>query len=129
MPVVGRALLGIELDRPVASVPALFPYDDYLSTWFAPLRFQLIVVSLLAAAGGVLAMIGLYALIAFAVAGRTREIGIRTALGETSRSIAAAVVGYGVALSVAGVVVGTAAALALRRALGSLGVAIETSDP
>jgi predicted permease len=114
---------------PVVPVQAMFPFDRFVRTWFAPLRFQLTIVGLLAAAGTSLAVIGLYALIAYLVAGRTREIGIRVALGETARSVFARVVGRGLALAVAGLGVGIAAALALRGLLGSLGVGIDADDP
>ena len=46
----------------------MFPFDQYVSTWFALLRFQLTIVALLAAAGTLLAVVGLYALIAYVVA-------------------------------------------------------------
>ncbi len=114
---------------PEVPVQAMFPFDQYVRTWFAPLRFQLTIVALLAAAGTLLAVVGLYALIAYIVAGRTREIGIRVALGETARSVFARVVGRGLALAGAGLVLGIAASLALRGFVGALGVGIEANDP
>ena len=114
---------------PVVPVQAMFPFDQFVRTWFAPLRFQLTIVALLAAAGTLLAVIGLYALIAYLVAGQTREIGIRVALGETTRSVFARVVGRGLALAGAGLVVGVAAALALRGLLGSLGMGVDANAP
>jgi putative ABC transport system permease protein len=114
---------------PRVPVPALFPYEQFVRTWFAPLRFQLTIVILLAAAGTALAVVGLYALIAYVVAGRTREIGIRVALGETSHSVFARVVGRGLVLAVAGVVLGSVAGLALRGFLQSRGIALEVADP
>jgi predicted permease len=114
---------------PRVPVPALFPYEQFVRTWFAPLRFQLTIVALLAAAGTALAVVGLYALIAYVVAGRTREIGIRVALGETSGSVFARVVGRGLVLACAGVLLGSAAGLALRGFLQSWGVGLEGSGP
>lgn len=116
------------IDTGVAA-PMLAPYEDYLRTWFAPLRFQLSIIGLLAAAGTVLALVGLYALIAFVVAGRTREIGIRVALGASGRSLFARVVGRGLALAATGLLLGIGAALALRGTLQSLGAGVEADDP
>jgi predicted permease len=116
------------IDTGVAT-PTLAPYDDYLRAWFAPLRFQLSVIGLLAAAGTVLALVGLYALIAFVVAGRTREIGIRVALGASPRSLFARVLGRGLALAGTGLVLGIGAALALRGTLQSLGTGVAADDP
>lgn len=110
-------------------VPMLAPYEEYLRTWFAPLRFQLTIVSLLAIAGAALAIVGLYSLIAFVVADRTREIGIRVALGESAGSIFAAVVGRGLGLASAGIVLGIAIALSLRGTLGAAGVGGELDEP
>ena len=114
---------------PRVPVPALFPYERFVRTWFAPLRFQLTIVALLAAAGTALAVVGLYALIAYVVVGRTREIGIRVALGETARSVFARVVGRGLALAAAGVTLGSILALGLRDFLHSLGIGVYANDP
>ncbi len=114
---------------PTIPVSAAAPYEDFLHAWFAPLRFQLGIVGLLAAAGTLLAVIGLYALIAYVVAGRTREIGIRVALGESGRSVFARIVGRGLALAAAGVVAGIGCGLALANLVRSLGVEIVADDP
>jgi predicted permease len=114
---------------PRVPVPALFPYGDFVRKWFAPLRFQLTIIALLAAAGTTLAIVGLYALIAYVVAGRTRELGIRVALGETSFSVFIRVVGRGAALAASGVLLGSILALSLRGFLRSLGIGVEANDP
>ena len=113
---------------PRVPVQALFPYEQFVRTWFSPLRFQLMIVGLLAAAGTALAVLGLYALIAYVVVGRTREIGIRVALGETPRSVFTRVVGRGLSLAAGGVVLGILAALALRGFLHSLDLGVEAND-
>jgi len=114
---------------PAIPVQALFPYARFIRTWFAPLRFQLAIVGLLAGAGTVLALVGLYALIAYVVAARTRELGIRLALGETTRRLFRRVVTRGVVLAGAGLLLGTAGALSLRGFLRSLGTGIAADDP
>lgn len=77
----------------------------------------------------VLACIGLYGLLSYEVSRRTREIGIRTALGAQQRDVLRLVVGQGIVLSVAGGAVGIAVALALTRYLRSMLYDVHTSDP
>jgi ABC-type antimicrobial peptide transport system permease subunit len=67
-----------------------------------------------------LAAVGLYAIIAFAVAQRTREIGVRIALGAESRDVVRLVVGEGVRVTVAGVILGVALATAGAGRIGAL---------
>jgi predicted permease len=67
-----------------------------------------------------IASIGLYGVMAFSVARRTREIGLRMALGAAPRDVMRLVLGSGLALALVGIVVGSAVALALSRAIGGL---------
>ncbi|MGD8329173.1 MAG: ABC transporter permease [Acidobacteriota bacterium] len=124
--VLKEVVAGIDAGVPAT---AMAPYEDLLRRWFGPLRFQLVVVALLALAGALLALVGLYALIAFVVAARRREIGIRVALGETALSVFARVMARGVALTATGFVLGTLGALALRGVIASLGTAVDVLDP
>ncbi len=123
---VRNAVAAIDTEVPV---DALFPYDTFVRTWFAPLRFQLVIVSLLAATGTLLAIVGLYALIAYVVAGRTREIGIRVALGESTRSVFSSVVRRGLVLAVMGLATGGLAAFWLRGLMGAAGVDATPESP
>jgi predicted permease len=77
----------------------------------------------------VLACIGLYGLLSYEVSRRTREIGIRTALGAQQRDVLRLVVGQGLVLSVAGGAAGIAVALALTRYLRAMLYDVHTSDP
>ena len=92
-------------------------------------RFQTTLVSFFAAAGLVLAMIGLYGVIAYLVAQRTQEIGVRMALGADKGDILRLVMGRSLRLIVAGIAVGLAAALAATRVLSSLLYSIGPHDP
>jgi predicted permease len=76
-----------------------------------------------------LSCIGLYGLLAYEVARRTREIGIRVALGARSRDVLRLVIGQALALVAAGAAVGIAAALGVTRFLGALLYGVKPTDP
>jgi putative ABC transport system permease protein len=83
-------------------------------------RFTTLLLSLFAVMAILLAAVGLYGVLAYSVAGRVREIGIRVALGAQSKQILRLVMGEGAALVGIGVAIGAAASLALGRLLSSL---------
>jgi predicted permease len=84
----------------------LVPYASFVSEWYAPFRFQLVMIGVLAALGLLLAALGLYALMAYQVAIRQHEIGIRKALGASDQSLLRGIVLPGMALSVIGAGIG-----------------------
>jgi putative ABC transport system permease protein len=87
---------------------------------------------LIACFGGVallLAAVGLYGVLAYAVRQRTAEIGLRVAMGATQQTILGLVVRQGLALSTAGIAFGTVAAFALTRVMRSLLVGVTPTDP
>jgi ABC-type antimicrobial peptide transport system permease subunit len=92
-------------------------------------RFQTTLVGFFAATGLLLAVIGLYGVMAFLVAQRTQEIGVRMALGAGRGDILRLVLGKSVRLIVFGTVVGLIAALGLSRVLSSLLFGIGSHDP
>lgn len=94
---------------PELNLPPLQPYGRYVADWFAAIRLQVIVVGLLALVGTLLATLGLYALVAWRVSARRREIGIRLALGASDRRMFGDVVLRGVALALVGIVIGCTA--------------------
>jgi len=77
----------------------------------------------------VLVSLGIYAVLSYAVAQRTQEIGVRIALGAQQRDVLKMVLGQGVALSLIGVAFGIAGALALARVLSTLLYGISATDP
>jgi putative ABC transport system permease protein len=77
----------------------------------------------------VLSAVGIYGVVSYSVAQRTREIGIRVALGATPGHVLRLVTGEGVRLAVAGVAVGLAGAFAATRVLTTLLFEVRASDP
>jgi ABC-type antimicrobial peptide transport system permease subunit len=92
-------------------------------------RFQTTLVGFFAAIGLVLAVIGLYGVMAFLVAQRTQEIGVRMALGARRGDILRLVMGRSLRLIVCGVAVGLVAALVVSRVLASLLFGVGVRDP
>lgn len=92
-------------------------------------RFYMLLLTLFAAAALLLAAVGIFGVISYSVAQRTREIGLRMALGADPARILRMTVGRAVALGGAGVVVGTLAALAGTRLLDGLLYGVGSSDP
>jgi len=76
-----------------------------------------------------LTAIGLYGVLAYNVTQRSREMGIRMALGARRWDVLSLVIGYGIRLTVPGVAIGLVAALALTRVMGSLLYEVKPSDP
>ncbi len=116
----------IDPDQPVADVQSM---EQRVTQSVAAPRFNLLLLTTFAAIALVLAAVGIYGVIAYAVAQRSHEIGVRIALGAESRDVVRMILGQGVGLVVTGLGIGTVAALALTRVMRSLLFEVSATDP
>jgi predicted permease len=103
--------------------------DELLATSLARQSFNMMLLTIFGGIALVLAAIGIYGLMAYSVAQRTQEMGIRMALGADRAAIRRLVVLHGMKLTVIGVVVGVASAFGLTRLMSSLLFGVKTWDP
>ncbi len=103
--------------------------EGALAESIAPRRFNLLLLGSFAASAVLLAMIGIYRLISYAVTQRTHEIGIRMALGARRAEIVRMVVREGIVLAVTGICAGTISALGLTRVMATLLFDVKPNDP
>jgi predicted permease len=112
-----------------AIVRSIVRGDDYLRRSLAPARFAMALFGVFALIALALSGIGLYASIAYAVTQRTREIGVRVALGASGRAVARLVLSDAFKLTSLGIAVGTVAAVLSTRLMTSLLYGVSPSDP
>jgi predicted permease len=105
------------------------PMTEYIAASLFGAKIAATLLSVLSCVGLLLAAMGLYGVLAYSVAQRTQEIGLRMALGASRRDVLKLVLGQGLQLTLVGVAVGTVAALALGQFLSSLLYAVKPADP
>jgi predicted permease len=103
--------------------------DDLIATSFAARRLSMILLTVFAGLALVLACVGIYGVIAYLVGQRTREIGVRIALGAERADVMRLVLNEGVRMALAGAAVGTVAALGLTRLMASQLFGVSAHDP
>jgi putative ABC transport system permease protein len=116
------------VDADVA-VDGITTMEASLSSWIGPVRFFARLLGGLSALALALAALGIYGVVSYVVAQRTREIGIRMALGATAPGILRLVLSYGVALTVVGVILGIAGSFALTGVLRGILYNTSATDP
>jgi putative ABC transport system permease protein len=125
-PQVREAVRGIDPTQPIVGMATM---DDVIARSTGQRRLALVLFGAFAGLAALLAGAGIFGVLATRVAERTREIGVRTALGATPGRILALVTGQGATLVVLGGTSGVLGTLALARYLGTLLYGIEPTDP
>ena len=104
-------------------------YDEVVASSIAAQRFSMVLLGTFAALALLLSSIGIYGVISYLVSQRTREIGIRIALGAPRSEILRMILGHGANMALVGVALGLAGALALTRLMSSLLFGVSATDP
>ena len=104
-------------------------FPEIYSASLGSRRFNLILIGFFAVAALLLATVGTFGVVAYSVSRRTREIGVRVALGATYRDVLSMILGQGLRTILAGVVIGLACSFALTRAIAALLFGITATDP
>jgi putative ABC transport system permease protein len=123
---VRKTVWSLDPDQPILHLGAM---QARLDEVYAPRRFNMLMFGLFALVALLLAAVGLYGVLAYMVAQRTHEIGIRLALGAQTRDVLWLIIRQGLALTLIGVALGLVAALALTRVLQNLLFEMSATDP
>jgi predicted permease len=118
-------VLAIDRDQPVSNISTM---EDIVEAWEGQLRLMMRLLGTFAGIATTLAVIGLYGVISYSVAQRTKEIGIRRALGAPRRNILVLVASQVLALALTGVVLGIAGAFACTRLMRDLLFQVSATD-
>jgi putative ABC transport system permease protein len=126
LPAVQQAVWSVNKSVPLGNPRTM---NDMIARTLLQKKFTMLLLSIFAAAALLLAAIGLYGVISYSVAQRTRELGIRIALGAQRSDVLRLILRQGMTLVAAGVIFGIAASLGLTRLIASLLYGISASDP
>jgi putative ABC transport system permease protein len=123
---VREQIWAVDQDQPVTGA---MPLEQMLSDYLAPRELQSSLLGGFAGFALLLAALGIYAVLAFSVAQRTQEIGVRVALGAQQRDILHNILAQGLKLAAIGVAIGVVGALALSHLVASLLFGVSATDP
>ncbi|MDQ3252595.1 MAG: ABC transporter permease [Acidobacteriota bacterium] len=124
--VVRQEVRELDSNVPITQVRTM---EQMIDKAVGPLRFSALLLTLFALVALSLGVIGIYGVMSYTVAQRTREIGIRLALGAQTKDVLRAVIGQGMKLALAGVMVGLATSFALTQLMKNLLFGISAADP
>jgi len=122
----GGIIRALDPEQPIKDVRTM---DDVIDSTLTSQRFSAFVLGLFASVALILASMGIYSVLSYIVRGRSREIGIRTALGARAVDVVRLVVAEGMAPALIGIAVGAAGAFAAARVLQKLVFGVSPSDP
>jgi putative ABC transport system permease protein len=123
---VRAEIAALNKDQAVFNVRTM---EEIVSQNVAPRRFSMLLLTVFAVVALLLASIGIYGMLSYAVAQRTREIGLRMTLGAQRGDVLRLVIAHGMKLALVGVVLGLIAALALTRTMSNLLFGVSATDP
>jgi putative ABC transport system permease protein len=121
-----REIAAIDPEQPLTGIQTL---EEHLSKTLNQRRLSMLLLSIFSAAALLLAVLGIYATLAYSVAQRTREIGVRMALGARAERVVAQVIGHGMRVAGVGVLLGAAGSLLLGRLIAGLLFGVGAHDP
>jgi putative ABC transport system permease protein len=123
---VRTAIHDVDRDLPMARVTTM---DDLVSTSMGQRRLSTVLLGIFAVLALLLASLGIYGVMAYSVAQRTRELGVRVALGATRENVLGLVLRQGIVLAGLGAIIGLAGAFGLTRLIASQLYAVKATDP
>jgi len=116
----------VDPEVPVLNIRTM---DESVSASLSPQRFTMLLFAAFAGTALLLAAAGIYGVMAYTVTRRTREIGVRMALGAAAGDVLRLVVGQGMGSTAMGLAIGTAGSLALTRTMQTLLFGVKATDP
>ena len=121
-----RAVQSVDPDQPIANVRTM---DELIAQSVGQRRLSMLLLSLFSGIALVLASVGIYGLMSYSVAQRSRELGVRIALGAARSDVLRLVLRQGMSLALTGIVIGVGAAFALTRLIESQLYGVRATDP
>lgn len=126
LPAIRRKVQELDPELPLSNVRSM---DEWISSGAAQPRLNAMLLGVFSLVALLIAAIGVYGVLAYSVNQRTREIGLRMALGARQSNVVKLIVGEGMMVGVAGIAIGLGGALALSRALETLLFGVRARDP
>ncbi len=126
VPMLRSAVSEIDSNQPIANVRTM---AALVTQSTAKQRFSTSLMSAFAVVGALLAVLGVYGVLSYSVSNRSREIGIRRALGARESGVAKLIISQGMVVTAAGIAVGLVGALALSRVMSDMVFEISSADP
>jgi len=123
---IRRQVEAVDPDQPIGAVKTM---DDYLDSSISKERLSMVLLGVFAGLALVLAVLGIYGVVSYSVGQRTREIGVRMALGAEPRDVIRLILGQGARLALVGAIIGLGFAFGFARLMSGLLYGVSSSDP